>query len=131
MHGVPGPEPEQDSPESDIERILAKRKADPDFLALNKDVRQWVERCIKNPKLRAAIKEGLSAGLEGQGLTDFLWADGKGFGANDNANAFHSSVASRMRSAIEYLNSTEGPTQVDRTHLIAMANHPKPGTPLS
>jgi hypothetical protein len=67
------------------------------------EVQKWVKRCEAEPALRAAIEEGLSQNLTGKALVD--WVFSKGFGANENAKPFDSSVAARMRGAIEYLNN--------------------------
>jgi hypothetical protein len=67
------------------------------------EVQKWVKRCEADPELRAAIEEGLGQNLAGKPLVD--WVFSKGFGANENTKPFDSSVATRMRGAIEYLNS--------------------------
>jgi hypothetical protein len=69
------------------------------------EVQKWANRLKANPQLKAAIEEGLGQNLTGKGLTE--WVFSKGFGANENTKPFDSSVAARMRGAIEYLSGAE------------------------
>jgi hypothetical protein len=74
-------------------------------LAQEMEIQKWANRLKANTQLKAAIEEGLSQNLTGKGLTE--WVFTKGFGANENTKPFDSSVAARMRGAIEYLNGVE------------------------
>jgi hypothetical protein len=76
-------------------------------LAQEMEIQKWANRLKANPELKAAIEDGLDQGLTGKGLTE--WVFSKGFGANENTKPFDSSVAARMRGAIEYLSGGEHP----------------------
>lgn len=69
--------------------------------AQDAEIQKWINRLKANPGLKATIENGLDQGLTGKGLTE--WVFSKGFGANDNSKPFDSSVAARMRGAIEHL----------------------------
>jgi hypothetical protein len=69
----------------------------------NPETMKMVGRLQRNPELRAMAEKGLAEGLRGKNLCNWLFE--QGYGANDNTNAFNSSVASVLNLAIEHLDS--------------------------
>jgi hypothetical protein len=69
----------------------------------NPETMKMVGRLQRNPELRAVAEKGLAEGLKGKALCNWLFE--QGYGANENTNAFNSSVASVLNLAIEHLKS--------------------------
>jgi hypothetical protein len=64
---------------------------------------KMVKRLKKDPDgLQRLVRAGLSQGLEGKALVEYLSTNGHG--ANDNAKPFDGSVASVMKKAIAHMN---------------------------
>jgi hypothetical protein len=69
----------------------------------NPETMKMVGRLQRNAELRAVAEKGLAEGLKGKALCNWLFE--QGYGANENTNAFNSSVASVLNLAIEHLKS--------------------------
>jgi hypothetical protein len=69
----------------------------------NPETMKMVGKLQRNPELRAVAEKGLAEGLKGKALCNWLFE--QGYGANENTNAFNSSVASVLNLAIEHLKS--------------------------
>jgi hypothetical protein len=72
---------------------------------LSREVMTLVRRMQAEQGLKPIAEKGLSEGLKGKALCEWLFE--QGYGSNNNTTPFDSSVGSRFQAAIEHLNSLD------------------------